>query len=211
MLAMTDAYRLTAAWQMAAVDDRGDVSSKGPANDRPVERVSFLPSPAAAESPAPGPAKDADGKAGGGEGIAGQAPAKPPLAAKIQKEVSAPLAGVQTALIMDVPLWEHTKTFRSLSHGLYVMPKARCRHVCRTACSSGAQTLPANMAGTGRDTCADLQFCSSTNGVDVFATVALESGCELRRWCAPRLRRCWCSPTACRRWTWCCPAVRPHR
>ncbi len=115
--------------QMAALDDHDSMSSKVPAGSPAVERVSFLPAPAPAASRPPGPATDAKGKAGGGEGPSGQAPAKPPLAAKLQKEVSAPLAGVQTALIMDVPIWEHTKTFRSLSHGLYVMPKVRLRPV----------------------------------------------------------------------------------
>ena len=118
-----------ACLQMAAVDDSSDMASKAPVGSPSVERVSFLPVPAAAESPAPGPAKAVNGNAGG-EGPTEKALPKPPLAAKIQKEVSAPLAGVQTALIMDVPLWEHTKTFRSLSHGLYVMPKARCRLAC---------------------------------------------------------------------------------
>jgi len=115
---------LSARLQTAATDDSGDTHGEAPAGSQPIERVSFLPSPAAADGPAPGAAQDTSGKADGGEGPAREAPMKPLLAAKIQKEVSAPLAGVQTALIMDVPIWEHTKTFRSLSHGLYVMPKA---------------------------------------------------------------------------------------
>ena len=127
-----------------------------------MKRVSFLPAPAAADSPAPGAAKDAGGKADGGEGPAREAPLKPLLAAKIQKEVSAPLAGVQTALIMDVPIWEHTKTFRSLSHGLYVMPKARFRRAWRPLCSS----LALIDDGKARVTCInpDAWLCSLVVG-----------------------------------------------
>ena len=111
-------------FQVAAVDADGDEVSKGAvATKQPTERVSFHPSAAANASPAPLKAADSKVNGGDGSGSGADAPAKPPLAAKIQKEVSAPLAGVQTALVLDVALWEHTKTFRSLSRGLYVIPK----------------------------------------------------------------------------------------
>ena len=112
-----------ACHQVASVDSNGDVTKRSAVlGGQSVERVSFLPSASAANGSAPAAATEPAGKAGG-EGPATEAP--PPLASKIQAQVSAPLGGVQTALIMDVPLWEHTKTFRSLSRGLYVMPKAR--------------------------------------------------------------------------------------
>ena len=122
---------LAAGCQVAAVDADGeDVSRAAEALKQPAERVSFHPS--AAEHAAPATPKAAGGAVNSKDANANAADpaAKPPLAAKIQKEVSAPLAGVQTALLMDVALWEHTKTFRSLSHGLYVMPKVPISAVC---------------------------------------------------------------------------------
>ena len=190
------------------------------AMEQPIERVSFYPSVPTSVMPALDKAADGtvNGAAAGGSGP--DEPAKPPLAAKIQKEVSAPLAGVQTALLMDVALWEHTKTFRSLSHGLYVMPKVRlpCKHgagalqfsVSPSAACVGrhdnvaqdvAQRMPESQSGCGHSS-SDMgtspgvhrnMLCSTClRAVSHRIGAPARRGARPCRWYVRRRRRCWC-------------------